>query len=186
MRMDRLIAKAKAEMARAVEAVKRDFAAFRTGRATPALVENLKVEYYGTYVPLNQIASIQVIEPRLLGITPWDKTALPAIEKAIMTSDLGMMPTSGGNIIRLEIPALTEERREELARQAAKRAEEGRVAVRNARRHANEGIEKMEKNEGLAEDEVRAGKKEVQELTDDHIAQIDRLLEEKIAEIKEV
>jgi len=184
--MDQLIAKAKSDMEKTVEAVQRDLAAFRTGRAAPAMVEALKVEYYGAPVPLNQIASIQVIDARLLGITPWDKTALSAIEKAIMTSDLGMMPSNDGNIIRLEIPSLTEERREELAKQVSKRAEEGRVAVRNVRRHANEGIDKMEKAEGLSENEVRVGKKEVQEITDEHIKAIDKLLEEKIAEITEV
>jgi len=184
--MDRLIAKAKAEMAKAVEAVQHDLAAFRTGRATPALVEGLKVEYYGTKVPLNQMASIQVMDARLLGITPWDKSALSAIEKAIMTSELGLMPSNDGNIIRLEIPTLTEERREELAKQVSKRAEEGRVAVRNIRRHANEGIDKMEKAEGLSEDEVRVGKKEIQDLTDANIEAIDELVEAKTAEIMEV
>jgi len=110
--MDRLIANTREDMERMVEGVQRDLAAFRTGRATPALVENLKVEYYGTPVALKEIASIQVIDARLLGIQPWDKSALSAIEKAIMTSELGMMPSNDGNIIRLEIPSLTEERRE--------------------------------------------------------------------------
>ncbi|MCD6359502.1 MAG: ribosome recycling factor [Armatimonadetes bacterium] len=184
--MDRLIAKARSDMDKAVEALQRDLAAFRTGRATPALVEGLKIEYYGTTMPLNQIASIQVIDARLLGITPWDKNALSAIEKAIMTSELGLMPSNDGNIIRLEIPTLTEERRAELGKQVSKRAEEGRVAIRSIRRHTNEAIDKMEKAEGLSEDEVRVGKKEVQEITDEHIEAIDKLLEEKLQEIMEV
>jgi len=184
--MDRLIANTREDMERMVEGVQRDLAAFRTGRATPALVENLKVEYYGTPVALKEIASIQVIDARLLGIQPWDKSALSAIEKAIMTSELGMMPSNDGNIIRLEIPSLTEERREELGKQLSKRAEEGRVAIRNMRRQANEAIDKMEKAEGLSEDEVRVGKKEVQEITDEKTEEIDKLLEEKLEEIMEV
>jgi len=184
--MDRLIAKAKAEMEQCVVAVQKDLASFRTGRATPALVESLKVEYYGTTVPLNQMASIQVLDARLIGITPWDKTALPAVEKAIMTSELGLMPSSDGTIIRLEIPSLTEERREELAKQVSKRGEEGRVAIRNIRRGANDKIDKMEKAEGLSEDEVRVGKKEVQGNTDEQVKAIDDLLETKSQEIMEV
>lgn len=184
--MDRLIAKAKADMQKTVAVVKKDLSAFRTGRASPGLVEDLEVEYYGTKVPLNQMASIQVIDTRLLGITPWDKNALSAIEKAIMTSELGLMPTNDGNIIRLEIPSLTEERREELSRQVRKRLEEGRVAIRNIRRSANEGIDKMEEAEGLSENEVRVGKEEIQELTDEHIEAMEQLGEEKIEEIMEI
>jgi len=184
--MDRLIAKAKADMEKTVAAVQKDMAAFRTGHATTALVEGLKIEYYGTSVPMNQVASIQVMDTRLLGITPWDKTALPAIEKAIMTSDLGLMPSNDGNVIRLEIPSLTEERREELAKQVSARAEEGKVAIRNIRRHANDGIDKMEKAEGLSEDEVRVGKKEVHGNTDEMSKAIDTILEEKIQEMMEV
>ncbi len=184
--MDRLIARAKTDMEKTVEVVRRDLAAYRTGRASPGLVESLEVEYYGTNVPLNHIASIQVIDTRLLGITPWDKNALSAIEKAIMTSELGLMPTNDGNIIRLEIPSLTEERREELCRQVGRRVEEGRVAIRNIRRAANEAIDKMEEAEGLSEDEVRVGKKEVQDLTDEYIERIEEIGEEKINEIKEI
>ncbi len=184
--MDRLIAKAKADMLKTVEVVRKDIAAFRTGRASPALVENIEVDYYGTTVPINQIASIQVIDTRLLGITPWDKNALPAIEKAIMTSELGLMPTNDGNIIRLEIPSLTEERRKELVRQVNKRLEEGRVAIRNIRRSANEDIDKMEDAEGLSESEVRVGKEIVQEATDEHIEMLEEVAEEKIEEIQEI
>lgn len=184
--MDRLIAKARADMDKTVEVVRHDIAMYRTGRASPALVEGLEVEAYGTKMPLNQLASIQVIDTRLLGIQPWDKGTLTAIEKAIMTSELGLMPSSDGNIIRLEIPTLTEERREELTKQVRRRLEEGRVAIRNIRRATNEAIDKMEKTEGLSEDEVRVGKKEVQDLTDEHIRQIDRIGDEKIAEIMEI
>jgi ribosome recycling factor len=184
--MDRLIARTKADMDKAVEAVRKDLATFRTGTASPALVEGIKVEYYGTMLPLNQVATIQALESRLLGITPWDKSALKAIEKAIMTSDLGLMPSSDGNIIRIEIPALTEERRQELSKQVSQRVEEGRVQVRNIRRRANEAIDKMEKTEGLSEEEVRAGKKEVQDVTDEHNEELDTIAEEKTEEIMEV
>ncbi|MFP4250062.1 MAG: ribosome recycling factor [Armatimonadota bacterium] len=184
--MDRLIAKAKADMEKTTQIVQKDIAAFRTGRASPALVENLEVEYYGTKVPVNQIASIQVIDTRLLGITPWDKNALSAIEKAIMTSELGLMPTNDGNIIRLEIPSLTEERREELSRQIRKRIEEGRVAIRNIRRATNEAIDKRTDEEGWSEAEVRAGKDDVQELTDAYTEHIEEIGEEKIEEIMEI
>ena len=184
--MDRLIANARADMDKAVEAIRRELARFRTGRASPAMVEGIKAEYYGAMLPLNQMATIQVIESRLIGITPWDKSALKAIEKALMTSDLGLMPTSDGNIIRLEIPALTEERREELSKQVGQRVEQGRVHIRKIRRSANEAIDKMEKAEGLSEEEVRAGKKDIQDATDEHIEQLDRLAAEKIEEITEV
>ncbi|MFW5868683.1 MAG: ribosome recycling factor [Armatimonadota bacterium] len=184
--MDRLIAKAKQDMDRTVEIVKNDIAAFRTGRASPALVETIEVEYYGTKVPVNQIASIQVVDTRLLAITPWDKNALSAIEKAIMTSDLRLMPTNDGQVIRLEIPSLTEERREELSRQIRGRVEEGKVAIRNIRRSANDSIDKMEDAEGLSESEVRVGKEEVQELTDAHVEAIEEIGEEKIEEIMEI
>ncbi|NLO07965.1 MAG: ribosome recycling factor [candidate division WS1 bacterium] len=184
--MDRLIAKAKADMDKTVEVIRKDIAAYRTGRASPALVDNLEIEYYGTKVPLNQIGSIQVVDLRLLQITPWDKNALSAIEKAIMTSELGLMPTNDGNVIRLEIPSLTEERREELSRQVKKRLEDGRVAVRNTRRATNDAIDKMEKAEGLSEDEVRVGKEEVQDLTNEHVKMIDEIGEEKIKEILEL
>ncbi len=184
--MDRLIAKANADMDKTADVVAKEVAAFRTGRASPALVESLQVEYYGTKVPVNQIASIQVVDTRLLGITPWDKNALSAIEKAIMTSELGLMPTNDGKIIRLEIPSLTEERREELGKQVRKRVEDGKIAIRNTRRSANDGIDKMEKAEGLSEAEVRVGKDEVQELTDAHTKRMETIGDEKIAEIMEL
>jgi len=184
--MDRLIAKAKAEMVGAVEGVRKELAKFRTGRASPGMVEGIKVEYYGTTLPINQMATIQVLENRLIGITPWDKSALKAIEKGIMTSDLGLMPTNDGHIIRLEIPLLTEERREELSKQVGQHVEQGRVQIRNLRRQANEGIDKMEKAEGLSEDEVRAGKREMQEITDEQIEELDEIAEEKMGEIMAV
>lgn len=184
--MDRLIVAHKRDMTQTVQTTREQLASVRTGRASPALLSPVKVDYYGSKLPINQLATVSVPEPRLITITPWDKSSLTAIEKAIMTSDLGLTPSSDGQVIRLAIPALTEERREELVNVAQKMAEEARVAIRNIRRDANDGIEKMEKDEGLSEDEVRRGKQEVQEITDEFIEKIDEMLEAKIAEIREI
>ena len=184
--MDRLIAEHKKGMQAGLEAIQQDFATIRTGRASPAVLDRIRVEYYGSQLPINQVATIAVPEPRLLVITPWDKSAVAAIEKAIMTSDLGLTPAADGNVIRLAIPSLTEERRQELSKLITKKAEDGRNAIRSIRRDANAGIEKMEKDEGLSEDEVRAGKKETQDMTDQFIEQIDELAEKKIEEIMEI
>ncbi len=181
-----IIAEAERKMQKTVEAVERELATVRTGRATPALLEPVKVDYYGTQVPINQIASIAIPESRLIVITPWDPSALPAIEKAIMQSDLGLTPQNDGKVIRLAIPPLTEERRKELVKLVGRMAEDGRVAIRNIRREANERLEKLEKSgEGVSEDEVEAAKKRVQELTDEYIEKIDELLERKTKEIME-
>ncbi len=184
--MDKLIAAHKQQMQEAVEAAQEQLGSVRTGRASAALLNPVKVDYYGSKLPINQLATISVPEPRLIVITPWDKSSLTAIEKELLTSDLGLTPSSDGNVIRLAIPTLTEERRGELGRLAQKMAEEGRVAIRNIRREANAGIEKMEKDEGLSEDEVRRGKKEVQEMTDEFIGNADGILEAKLAEITEI
>lgn len=184
--MDRLIAEHRKHMQASVEAVQQEFDTIRTGRASPALLDRIRVEYYGSQLPLNQVATIAAPEPRLLVITSWDKSAVSAIEKAIMTSDLGLTPSSEGNVIRLAIPALTKERRTELAKLVNKMAEEGRTGIRNIRREANAAIEKMEKQEGLSEDEVVAGQKEVQQMTDEFAEQVGQLAEKKIAEIMEI
>ena len=184
--MDKLIAAHKQQMQEAVEAAQEQLGSVRTGRASAALLNPVKVDYYGSKLPINQLATISVPEPRLIVITPWDKSSLTAIEKELLTSDLGLTPSSDGNVIRLAIPTLTEERRGELGRLAQKIAEEGRVAIRNIRREANAGIENMEKDEGLSEDEVRRGKKEVQEMTDEFIGNVDKIVEAKIAEITEI
>ncbi len=184
--MDRIIAEAKRKMQRTIEALRKDYATVRTGRATPALLDNIRVEYYGTMLPINQLATVSVPETRLIVITPWDKSSLPAIERAILTSDLGLTPTSDGTLIRITVPPLTEERRRELARAVNKKAEQGRVGIRNIRRDANETIDKRKEPEGWSDDEVEAGKKEIQKLTDQFIAQIDEMTEAKIAEIMEI
>lgn len=184
--MDRLIARHKQRMQASVKALQQEFATIRTGRASPALLDRIRVDYYGSQLPINQMATISVPEPRLIVITAWDKSAIPTIQKAIMTSDLGLNPSTEGNIIRLAIPSLTEERRRELSRLVNNKAEEGRTAIRNIRREANDGIDKMEDDEGLSEDEVAAGKKEVQQTTDEFIEQIDELTEKKIEEVMEI
>jgi len=184
--LDRLIKQAEEKMRRSVEAISGDFAGVRTGRATPTLLDRLRVEYYGSEVPVNQVANISIPESRLIVIAPWDKSVIPAIEKAILTSDLNLTPNSDGQVVRITIPPLTEERRQELSKLVQKMAEDGRIAVRNVRRDTNSAIESMEKKEHLSEDEVRRGKQEVQELTDKYIEQIDEALKVKVEEIMEI
>lgn len=183
--VEEILAEAERKMERSVEAVERELAGVRTGRATPALLEPIKVDYYGSQLPINQIATISIPEPRLMVIAPWDPNALSAIERAIMTSDLGLSPQNDGKVIRLQIPPLTEERRKELARLVSRMAEDGRVAIRNIRREANQNLDKLEKAGGISEDDVETAKERVQELTDEHIKLIDEVLERKVEEIME-
>jgi ribosome recycling factor len=184
--MDRLIRKMKERMTESLERTEHELARIRAGRASPALLDGILVEYYDSSVPINQVATIAVPEPRYLTITPWDKSVVSRIRKAIMTSDLGLNPSDDGNVIRIEIPAPTEEGRSELAKRADKVAEEGRVAIRNIRRDAIEGIKAMEKRDGLSEDEVHAGEREVQKITGEFIERIDQAAEHKRKEIMEV
>jgi len=174
------------KMEDAVQAFSRNLATVRAGRANPALLDNVFVEYYGTPTPLNQLAQVGAPEARLLVITPFDKTAIGDIEKAIQKADLGLSPSSDGNVIRISIPALTEERRKELTRVVGKFAEESRVQVRNIRREANDALRKLEKDNAITEDELRANQDNVQKETDDFIAQIDELAKNKEDEIMEV
>jgi len=174
---------AKDRMTKAVEALRRELATIRTGRAHPGLVEHLHVDYYGTPTPLNQIASINVPEPRLLVIQPWDRQAMGAIEKAILKSDLSLTPTNDGTVIRLSIPQLTEERRRELAKVVRKKVEEGRVEVRNIRRDGHEELRRLQREKLIPEDDQYRGQEKLQKLTDDFVQQIDRLGEEKEAEL---
>ncbi len=184
--MDRLIAAHKRNMQQALEGFQEQLGTVRTGRASPTILTPVKVDYYGSKLPINQLATVSVPEPRLITITPWDKSSLEAIEKAILSSELGLSPSSDGNIIRLALPSLTEERREELVKLVQKMAEEERVQIRNVRREANDGIDGMEEGEGLSEDEVRRGKAEVQEMTDEFIDKIEEALEEKVTEVREI
>ncbi|NOX36990.1 MAG: ribosome recycling factor [Calditrichaeota bacterium] len=172
-------------MRKSVEHVQHELARIRTGRATPALLDVVKVEYYGSKVPLNQVATITAPEPRLLVIQPWEKRIIGDIEKAILESELGLTPSNDGNVIRIPIPELSEERRQELIKLVKKFCEEGRIAVRNVRRDANDHIKKLEKNHEISEDERDRALEKIQELTDKHIKEIDQLLEMKEKEILE-
>jgi ribosome recycling factor len=174
------------KMEKAINHLKEDLAGIRTGRASASVLNRVTVEYYGTPVPLNQLASINVPEPRTLMVHPFDKTSLGAIEKAIQTSDLGITPSNDGNVIRLAFPPLTQERRKELVKQLHSRTEEGRVAVRNVRRHAKEQMEKLEKDSAISEDELARGEKELQKLTDRFVAEIDEIQRHKEQELMEV
>ncbi|WP_426447043.1 ribosome recycling factor [Paenibacillus sp. S-38] len=172
-------------MEKAIGALKKELASLRAGRATPALLDRIQVEYYGAMTPVNQLANINTPDSRTLMIQPWDKGSVAAIEKAIMKSDLGLTPSNDGSSIRIVIPALTEERRAELVKMTKKAGEEAKVAIRNIRRDANDDIKKLEKN-GISEDESRGHQEEIQKMTDKHIAEVDKVLAAKEKEIMEV
>ncbi|MEC1021609.1 ribosome recycling factor [Bacillus paralicheniformis] len=176
----------KERMEKAIGAYQRELATVRAGRANPSLLDKVTVEYYGAQTPLNQIASITVPEARMLLITPYDKTALGDIEKAIQKADLGITPSNDGNIIRITIPALTEERRKELAKLVKKYSEDAKVAVRNIRRDANDDLKKLEKNGEMTEDELRSSTEDVQKLTDEYVSKINEITKDKEKEIMEV
>ena len=181
-----LVTDAERRMQKAVEVAQHDFATIRTGRANPMVLEGISVNYYGTATPLNQLAGISAPEPRLLVVTPWDRTIIDSVLKAIMASDVGMTPMSDGNVLRLQVPYLTEERRKELIKQLHRKSEDHKVAVRNVRRDANEHIKTQEKNSEISEDDAKREQDEVQKLTDKYIAEIDKLTSAKEAELKEV
>jgi ribosome recycling factor len=184
--INEIVKDAEERMIKSVEVTKHEFASLKAGRATPALLDKVQVDYYGTPTPINQVANVSVPEARLLVIQPWDKSMIPQIEKAIMKSDLGINPTSDGIVIRLAIPQLTEERRVELVKVVKKKAEEGRVAVRNIRREANDHMKDAEKDGGIAEDELKRAQDSVQKLTDKYIKEIDNLLAAKEKDIMQV
>lgn len=181
-----IYADAEQKMDKSITAFQRELAALRAGRAVPSLLDRIEVDYYGVPTPLNQLAGVSAPESRLLVVQPWDKQALPEIEKAIMKSDLGLTPSNDGDVIRLNIPELTEERRKELVRFVRKKAEEGRVSIRNIRRDANEEIKKLEKASTISEDESRRSQDSIQELTDQKIEEVDKLLAAKEKEMMEV
>ncbi len=174
------------KMANAVSHTRQEFAAVRTGRASPALVEKMPVEYYGSDVPLQQLAGFSVPEARTLVITPFDKSAIGAIEKAIQTSNLGLNPSSDGVVLRLTFPQLTEERRKDFVRVVKQKAEDGRIQIRNARRAARQELEALEKDGDLSEDDLTRAEKELDKVTHAHEAQIDKALEQKEQELLEV
>ncbi|MDQ0161765.1 ribosome recycling factor [Bacillus alveayuensis] len=177
---------AKEKMEKAVSALKRELAGVRAGRASASLLDKVQVDYYGVPTPINQLASINVPEARLLVIQPYDKSSIGEIEKAILKSDLGLTPTSDGSVIRISIPPLTEERRKELAKLVRKYSEDAKVAVRNIRRDANDELKKLEKDGEITEDELRSFQDDVQKLTDEYVGKIDVATKDKEKEIMEV
>lgn len=181
-----IVSECEEHMRKAVVHLQDEFATVRTGRAAPAMVEKIRVEYYGSEVPLQQLAGFSVPEPRVLVVSPFDKGALKAIEKAIQSSDLGISPSNDGQVIRLTFPQLTEERRKELVKMVKHRAEEGRVAVRNVRRHAKQQFEALEKEGGISRDELERVEKDLQKATDRTIAEVDEMLAHKERELLEV
>jgi ribosome recycling factor len=175
----------RARMHKSIEVLEAEFARIRTSRANPAILDGVKVDYYNTPTPLKQVASISVPEPRQLVIQPWDQSVLTEIEKAIHRAELGLNPRTEANLVRIQIPALTEERRRELVKLCSKLTEDARIAVRNLRREANDRIKKLEKDKKISEDDAKTGNKKTQELTDEHIDKLDELLKQKEAEILE-
>jgi ribosome recycling factor len=184
--IDDLLKETEERMSKAVTALQNDLVTIRTGRASPSLVERLPVEYYGAQTPLNQLATISAPEPRLLAIRPWDASSLPDIEKAILKSDLGLTPNNDGKIIRLVIPRLTEERRQELVRVVSKRVEEAKVAIRNCRRDGINDLREFQKEKLISEDKFYWGKDKMQEVTDEFIERVDEVGQNKEKEIMEV
>ncbi|MFE5319568.1 ribosome recycling factor [Paenibacillus sp. NPDC056579] len=176
---------AEERMEKAISSLKKELASLRAGRATPSLLDRVQVEYYGALTPVNQLANINTPDSRTLMIQPWDKSSMSAIEKAIMKSDLGLTPSNDGSVIRIVIPALTEERRAELVKMTKKYGEESKVAIRNIRRDANDDIKKLEKA-GISEDESRKHQEDIQKFTDKYIAEVEKVLAAKEKEIMEV
>ena len=183
--IDEVLEELRERMQKSVEALQDDLMSIRTGRASPALVEKLPVEYYGTATPLNQMASIAAPEPRLLVIRPWDPSSLGDIERAILKSDLGLTPMNDGKIVRIPIPPLTEERRKELAKLAKKMAEDGKIAIRNHRREANELLKEIKNEKEISEDEMHKAYDDVQKITDEFVKKIDEITAKKEKEIVE-
>jgi ribosome recycling factor len=179
-------ANAKDRMQKAVEALRKDLQAIRTGRASAHLIDHVRVDYFGTPTPITQVGTVTVPEARMIVIQPWDRKSLPAIEKALQKSDLGITPTNDGSVIRLVLPQLTEQRRKELAKMVQKRVEEGRVAIRNIRRDAHDELRKLEKGHEAPEDEVRRATDQLQKLTDQFVVEVDKVGKEKEAELMEV
>ena len=180
------LAEARAQMEKALEALRREFASVRAGKATPALLDTVRVEAYGSKLPINQVGTVSAPEPRLVVVQPWDKSLIPAIEKAIREAQLGLNPSNDGSVIRIPIPPLTEERRKEMVRMLHKMAEEGRVAIRHARQEVREAIKRRQQAHELSEDDARRELDEVQRLTDEYIAKVDQLLKAKEQEVMEV
>lgn len=184
--IDEVLSDARSAMEKAIKALKKEMTKVRTGRASTALLDDVKVEYYGVLTPLSQVATLSVPEARLITVQPWEKNLISAIEKAIFKADIGLTPSSDGQLIRLPVPALTEERRLEMVKLIKRMAEDARISVRNARRDANENLKMLEKEKEITEDEQKRGEKDVQALTDEYIGSIDEVVQSKEREVMEV
>ena len=174
---------AEQRMNKSIESMRGEMAKIRTGRASPALIDHLQVDYYGTATPINQVANITVQDARTLAVQPWEKNMVPVVERAIMEANLGLNPVTAGDLIRIPMPALTEERRKELVKVASGEGENGKIAVRNIRRDANNDLKSLQKEKEISEDEEKQANDSVQSLTDKYVAQIDEIVKEKEAEI---
>ncbi|MDJ0955953.1 MAG: ribosome recycling factor [Arenicellales bacterium] len=186
MNKSEIIKDAESRMKKSVEAIREEMAKIRTGRASTALLDHLKIDYYGNPTPLNQVATVSVSDARTLAVTPWDKSVIPSVEKAILESDLGLNPSTAGEVIRIPIPPLTEERRVEMTKLVKAEGENGKVAIRNIRRDANHHLKELLKNKEIAEDEEKKALDETQKLTDQYVEQLDKIVAEKESEIMEV
>jgi len=181
-----VITNMKAHMDKTVEALRREYQKVRTGRANISLLDDIRIDYYGTPSPLSQVATLSVPEPRTINLQPWETKMISVIEKAIMNANLGLTPANDGKVIRLNLPALTEERRKDIVKQLKKMAEEAKVAARNIRREANDELKKLEKNKKISEDDLKRAEKEVQDVTNSFITKIDEVLAHKEKEVMEV
>lgn len=182
----KLQAETKQKMDKTIEALRGDFSKLRTGRASAAILDGVRVDSYGSLMPLNQVASVSITDSRSIAISPWDKSLLQEIERAIHKAEIGLTPVNDGKLIRISIPALTEERRKELVKVAKKNAEESRVAIRNSRREANEAVKKIQKDGKISEDDLKKWEAEIQKMTDAYIANIETVLANKEKEIMEI
>lgn len=186
MNKSEIIKDAKSRMKKSVDAIREEMAKIRTGRASTALLDHLKIDYYGNPTPLNQVATVSVSDARTLAVTPWDKSVVPSVEKAILESDLGLNPSTAGEVIRIPIPPLTEERRVEMTKLVRAEGENGKVAIRNIRRDANHHLKELLKKKEIAEDEEKKALDETQKLTDQYVEQLDKIVADKEGEIMEV
>lgn len=184
--MKDVITKTRQGMEKSIESLKKDFTKVRTGRASVSLLDDVRIDYYGTPTPLSQVGTLAVPEPRLITITPWEKKLIPDIEKAILKSDLGLNPSSDGVLVRIIIPPLTEDRRKEMCKVLKRLGEESKIALRNIRRDGNDGLKKMEKDKEISEDDLKRGEKEIQELTDQYVKKVDETVAAKEKEVMEV
>ena len=181
-----ILSDTKTHMHKSIEALKNDFTKIRTGRAHPSLLDQVRVDYYGTLTPLSQVANVATLDAQTLSVTPWEKALVPAIEKAIATSNLGLNPSNNGGVIRVPMPVLTEERRRELVKVVRAESENAKVSVRNVRRDGISQLKTLEKDKEISEDELRKAETDIQKLTDDHTKQVDSLMAEKETELMSV